>query len=106
VVIGPRPLVLVTVEVSLYIPNHSQKTNLVDAQIVQSLRKWRVVIKKVIGGTSLSVILSVKRLNNKPRRVIVPRVSRPGILTVSMSVDGVKLVDAEQMVNSGILEPP
>ena len=104
--IGPRLLVLVTVEVSLYIPNHSQKTNLVDAQIAQSLRKWRVVIKQVIGGTSPGVILSVKKRNNKPRRVIALRVSRSGMLTASMSVDGVKLVDVEQMVNSGILEPP
>tara|TARA_A100001201_G_C4062643_1_gene193167 strand:+ start:274 stop:591 length:318 start_codon:yes stop_codon:yes gene_type:complete len=89
-----------------YINKVSKKTNPVDAQIAQSLRKWRVVIKQVIGGTSPSVILSVKKHNNKPRRVIALRVSRSGILIVSMSVDGEKLVDVEQMVNSGILELP
>jgi hypothetical protein len=57
VVIGPKNLVLVTIKVSLYTPNHSLKTNLVDAQIVQSLRKWRVVIEQVIGGTSPDVTL-------------------------------------------------
>jgi hypothetical protein len=94
------------IKVSPFTHSHTKKTNLVDAQIVQSLRKWRVVFKKVIGGTSPGVILSVKKPNNKPQRVIVLQVSRSGMLTVSMSVDGVKLVDAGQMVNSGILELP
>ena len=93
-----------TIKVSLYIPNHSQKTNPVDAQIAQSLRKWRVVIKKVIGGTSLGVILAVEKPNNKPPWVIVLQLSRSGMLIVNTLVDGVKPVDVDQMVNSGILD--